>query len=92
MDNKSKNQGIPTFTPPEDGAPVFTPPKTPQHDGPVCYHHPSEPAVARCARCGKYICKDCAEAYTVTSGEYAKRYKTSRYKTSGNSISSICFR
>lgn len=65
MDNKSKNQGIPTFTPPEDGAPVFTPPKTPQHDGPVCYHHPSEPAVARCARCGKYICKDCAEAYTV---------------------------
>lgn len=56
MDNKSKNQGIPTFTPPEDGAPVFTPPKTPQHDGPVCYHHPSEPAVARCARCGKYIC------------------------------------
>ena len=29
MDNKSKNQGIPTFTPPEDGAPVFTPPKTP---------------------------------------------------------------
>lgn len=54
MDNKSKNQGIPTFTPPEDGAPVFTPPKTPQHDGPVCYHHPSEPAVARCARCGKF--------------------------------------
>ena len=53
MDNKSKNQGIPTFTPPEDVAPVFTPPKTPQHDGPVCYHHPSEPAVARCARCGK---------------------------------------
>ena len=44
MDNKSKNQGIPTFTPPEDVAPVFTPPKTPQHDGPVCYHHPSEPA------------------------------------------------
>ena len=73
MDNKSKNQGIPTFTPPEDGAPVFTPPKTPQHDGPVCYHHPSEPAVARCARCGKYICKDCAEAYTVTSGEYANK-------------------
>ena len=34
-------------------------------------HHPTEPAVARCARCGKYICKDCAEAYTVTDGEYA---------------------
>lgn len=73
MDNQNKTQGIPTFTPPEDGAPVFTPPKTPQHDGPVCYHHPSEPAVARCARCGKYICKDCAEAYTVTGGEYANK-------------------
>ncbi|MBR9936931.1 B-box zinc finger protein [Oscillospiraceae bacterium Marseille-Q3528] len=73
MDNKSKTQEIPTFTPPEDGAPVFTPPRTPQHDGPVCYHHPSEPAVARCARCGKYICKDCAETYTVTAGEYANK-------------------
>ena len=45
MDNQNKTQGIPTFTPPEDGAPVFTPPKTPQHDGPVCYHHPSEPNI-----------------------------------------------
>ena len=73
MDNQNKTQGIPTFTPPENSAPVFTPPKTPQHDGPVCYHHPTEPAVARCARCGKYICKDCAEAYTVTDGEYANK-------------------
>ena len=39
----------------------------------MCYHHPTEPAVARCARCGKYICKDCAEAYTVTDGEYANK-------------------
>ncbi len=63
-----QNGTIPTFTPPT--APTFTPPK---HDGPVCYHHPSEPAVAQCARCGKYVCKDCAEAYTVTGGEYANK-------------------
>lgn len=66
-----ENSKIPTFTPPT--APTFTPPPQPQHDGPVCYHHPTEPAVAQCARCGKYICKDCAEAYGVTSGEYAGR-------------------
>ena len=64
-----ENSKIPTFTPPT--APTFTPPPQPQHDGPVCYHHPTEPAVAQCARCGKYICKDCAEAYGVTSGDYA---------------------
>lgn len=63
-----QNGAIPTFTPPT--APTFTAPK---HDGPVCYHHPSEPAVAQCARCGKYVCKDCAEAYTVTLGEYANK-------------------
>ena len=50
-----ENSKIPTFTPPT--APTFTPPPQPQHDGPVCYHHPTEPAVAQCARCGKYICK-----------------------------------
>ena len=27
--------------------------------------------MAKCARCGKYICKDCSEAYGVTAGEYA---------------------
>ena len=63
-----QNGAIPTFTPPT--APTFTPPK---HDGPVCYHHPSEPAEAQCARCGKYVCKDCAEAYTVALGEYANK-------------------
>lgn len=63
-----QNGAIPTFTPPT--APTFTPPK---HDGPVCYHHPSEPAAAQCARCGKYVCKDCAEAYTVALGEYANK-------------------
>lgn len=74
MDNQNKTQGIPTFSPPENTAPVFTPPKSPQNNGPVCYHHPTEPAVARCARCGKYICKDCTEAYGVSSGEYAGKY------------------
>ena len=64
-----ENSKIPTFTPPT--APTFTPPAQSQHDGPVCFHHPTEPAVAQCARCGKYICKDCAEAYSVSAGEYA---------------------
>lgn len=66
-----QNGNIPTFTPPT--APTFTPPKEEQHDGPVCFHHNTERAVAQCARCGKYICKDCAEAYTVISGEYANK-------------------
>lgn len=74
MDNQNKNSKIPTFTPPEEDIPVFTPPKMQSHNGPVCYHHPSEPAVAQCARCGKYICKDCAEAYGVSAGEYANKH------------------
>ncbi len=67
-----QNESIPTFTPPT--APIFTPPTQEQNNGPVCYHHNGEPAVARCARCGKYICKDCAEAYGVTAGEYAGKH------------------
>ncbi len=63
---------IPTFTPPADDPPTFTPP-TRNFDGPVCYHHPDEPAAAQCARCGKYICRDCAKAYTVGAGEYANQ-------------------
>ncbi len=80
--NGGKGGEIPTFTPPNQGAPIFTPPKNAaptfqpprgggQHSGSVCYHHPTESAAARCARCGKYICKDCAEAYGVSAGEYA---------------------
>ena len=62
---------VPTFTPPgkkETPPSHFTPPK---NDGPVCYYHSSEAAVAQCARCGKYICRDCTDAYGVCSGEYA---------------------
>ena len=66
MDNN-----IPVFEPPK--APVFTPPPAPSFNGPACFHHPNYPAVARCARCGKNVCKDCAEAYTVTGGNYANK-------------------
>jgi len=61
---------IPTFTPP---TPTFTPPKDAalSNGGPVCYYHNGEPAVAKCARCGKYICKDCFDNYGVSDGEYA---------------------
>lgn len=65
-----QNGTIPTFKPPN--APIFKPPKN-EHNGPVCYHHTNEHAVAQCARCGKYVCKDCAEAYTVAIGEYANK-------------------
>ncbi len=73
MDNEQKksNSGtdtIPTFTPP---AQTFTPPKTPVHNGPVCYYHNEEPAVAQCVKCGKYLCKDCFDSYGVAIGEYA---------------------
>ena len=59
-------------TPPEPDIPRFIPPKRPYRDfsGPACHHHPNAPAVDRCARCGHYVCQDCAEAYTVISGEY----------------------
>lgn len=59
----------PTFTPP---AQTFTPP-TRAHNGPVCYYHQDEPAVAQCARCGKYLCQDCFDSYGVSSGDYAGR-------------------
>lgn len=74
MDNDQKNTsqggGIPTFTPP---TPTFTPPKnnTHVHNGPVCYYHKDEPAVAKCARCGKYLCQDCFDSYGVTNDQYA---------------------
>lgn len=72
---QSSGGAIPTFTPPSNDIPTFTPPVNPvrHHNGPVCYHHPDEPAAGQCARCGKYICRDCVEAYTVTDGEYANQ-------------------
>lgn len=51
-------------------APVFTPPAAPRFTGPACHFHPDEPAAHRCARCGKYICQDCAENYQVTNNQY----------------------
>lgn len=65
-----ENNEVPTFTPP---TPTFEPPKDskPQFNGPACYYHKDEPAVAKCARCGKYICQDCFDNYGVTSGDYA---------------------
>lgn len=65
-----KSDAAPTFTPP---TPTFTPPKNekPSFNGPACYYHKDEPAVAKCARCGKYICKDCFDNYGVSSGQYA---------------------
>lgn len=65
-----KSDAAPTFTPP---TPTFTPPKNtkPDFNGPACFYHKDEPAVAKCARCGRYICQDCFDNYGVSSGEYA---------------------
>ena len=70
---QASTNDIPIFTPPTNDLPTFTPPTQPARhfDGPACYHHPDEPAEGQCARCGKYICRDCVEAYTVAIGEYA---------------------
>ena len=35
-----------------------------------CYHHPSKDAVVNCGACNKPICRDCAEMYGVSDGEY----------------------
>ena len=60
---------IPVFEPPV--APQFTPPVRTVRDGPSCYYHEDERAVARCARCGKLICQDCCDNYKVIDGEFA---------------------
>ena len=77
MDNEQmKTNGgadvVPTFTPP---TPTFTPPvdAKPTFNGPACYYHKDEPAVAKCARCGKFICQDCFDNYGVSSGDYASQ-------------------
>lgn len=61
---------IPTFAPP---AQTFTPPSNSarSNTGPVCYYHNDEPAVAKCAKCGKFLCKDCFDSYGVSNDEYA---------------------
>lgn len=71
-DAQAKSAGIPTFEPPKN-TPTFTPPSTPTFSGPSCDWHNDEPAVANCSRCGRPICRDCVEAYTVDGGKYAGR-------------------
>lgn len=77
MDNEQMktNAGtdvVPTFTPP---TPTFTPPANakPSFNGPACYYHKDEPAVAKCARCGKYICQDCFDNYGVNDDQYKNK-------------------
>lgn len=53
-------------------APIFTPPTNTNQfsNGTRCHYHSGEPAVTTCARCGKPICQDCFDNYSVSSGEY----------------------
>lgn len=61
------NNNIPTFTPPE---PTFTPPGNSHRSGSTCHFHPNEPAVTKCAKCGKPLCHDCADTYQVNDEKY----------------------
>lgn len=67
---EDENGAIPTFTPP---TPTFEPPNPPKprFSGPACYYHRNAPAAAKCPRCGKMLCRDCADSYGFTTGEYA---------------------
>ncbi len=65
---------IPQFKAPGNDIPTFTAPQRQRVQGPVCYYHEDEPAVGRCARCGKNLCQDCCDSYGVTSGQYAGKY------------------
>ncbi len=68
MDSNQKNtsQGISgsTFTLTKNNTHI-------RNDGTMCYYHHDEPAVAKCVRCGKYLCQDCFDSYGVSKGKYA---------------------
>lgn len=71
---KAAGDDIPTFKAPDNDIPSFTPPPRPHFDGPSCYYHKDEPAVGRCARCGKPLCEDCCDSYGVSAGEYSGKH------------------
>lgn len=72
MKTNAGTDAVPTFAPP---TPTFTPPANakPSFNGPACYYHKDEPAVAKCARCGKYICQDCFDNYGVNDDQYKNK-------------------
>lgn len=59
-----------TDTPPKFTAPGGIPRFTVPGGTKACFHHPAEQAVAACARCGNPICRDCADSFQVSAGEY----------------------
>ena len=67
----NNDEVIPVFKAPSEDIPTFTEPARQQFTGPACHYHNDEPAVGRCARCGKPLCQDCCDSYGVISGEYA---------------------
>lgn len=60
----TKNQEIPTFTPP---VPEFTPPGISSNG--FCYQHQTESAVGDCSTCHKLMCDECFDALGVIKGE-----------------------
>ena len=71
---KAPVEEIPTFKAPSNDIPTFTAPARAHFNGPACHYHNDEPAVGRCARCGKNLCQDCCDSYGVSSGQYAGKH------------------
>ncbi|MBQ6342098.1 MAG: hypothetical protein IJI41_03125 [Anaerolineaceae bacterium] len=68
IDNTSQPKQLPSKKLVAQSEPVFAPPEH-TYNGPVCYYHKNEPAVAQCSRCGKYICQDCFDSFGVKNDE-----------------------
>lgn len=71
MTNKTGKTGAPGG---RADIPVFTAPKRSAGwsggSRQSCHFHGSQPSSADCAKCGKAICENCVESYSVTTPEY----------------------
>ena len=66
------SESIPHFTPPANDIPTFTPPAshTVRH---ACVNHPDSEGVGKCAKCGAWVCDECADLFTLNEydGEFS---------------------
>lgn len=66
------SESIPHFTPPSNDIPTFTPPvsRTVRH---ACVNHPDSEGACKCAKCGVWVCNECADLFTLSDygGEFS---------------------
>lgn len=66
------SESIPHFTPPANDIPTFTPPasRTVRH---ACVNHPDSEGACKCAKCGAWVCDECADLFTLNEydGEFS---------------------